>query len=168
MILTVYSPTTTRLTTHEIYNHMKPHLHPRTLNSQPIMAVGKGLLALGLLALTASMAHATCGIYDNFSYHYPAYSATWTQTECEDYAASGIGSCYEYGGDAGWGGAEEGVDCSAYCSRVWAIPGYISQTTTGAHPYSTYSWYPNDGSMPTPPAHTEYVTVNSIDDIRLV
>jgi hypothetical protein len=118
-----------------------------------------------LLGLLVSSAYATCGIYDNFSYVYPPYSATWTQDECESYAAGGIGGCYEYGGDAGWGGAEEGVDCSAYCSRVWAIPGYISPTTTGSHPYSTYSWYPNDGSKPTPPAHTEYVTVTSITEI---
>lgn len=126
----------------------------------------KEVLIAGLLALAVSKARATCGIYDNFSYKYPAYSPNWTQSECENYAASGLGSCYEYGGDAGWGGTEEGVDCSAYCSRVWAIPGYISTTTTGSHPYSTYSWYPNDGSVPTPPAHTEFVTVNSIDDIQ--
>lgn len=145
---------------------MKPHMLHKTLFSKPTTALRKGILFLGSLALTASMAHATCGTYDNFSYVYPAYSPNWTKTQCEQYAASGLGNCYEYGGDAGWGGVQEGVDCSAYCSRVWAIPGYISQTTTGSHPYSTYSWYPNNGSMPTPPAHTEYVTVNSINDIQ--
>lgn len=164
-MLAFYDPTTRRAT-HDIYNHMKIHLYHLTSKSQPSLAVWIGILILGLLAMTASIAHATCGIYDNFSYVYPAYSPTWTQSQCESYAASGIGHCYEYGGDGGWGGAEEGVDCSSFCSRVWAIPGYITQTTTGAHPYSTYSWYPNNGSIPTPPAHTEFVTVNSIDDIR--
>lgn len=148
------------------YSQMKPYKYSSPPKSQPPIALCKEILALGLLTLAAATAHATCGIYDNFSYHYPAYSATWTQGQCESYAASGIGTCYEFGGDGGWGGVQEGVDCSAYCSRVWAIPGFINQTTTGAHPYSTYSWYPNNGSMPTPPAHTEYVTVGSINDIR--
>jgi hypothetical protein len=145
---------------------MNSHQNNQPCNSPYKTRALKGILIAGLLALAVPRAGATCGIYDNFSYKYPGYSANWTQSECENYAAGGLGGCYEYGGDAGWGGAEEGVDCSAYCSRVWAIPGYISPTTTGSHPYSTYSWYPNDGSIPTPPAHTEFVTVNSIDDIR--
>lgn len=124
------------------------------------------LLTVGLFTLASVTAHAACAKADNFSFKYPAYSATWSQDDCEAYAASGIGHCYIFGGDAGWTGAQEGVDCSAFCSRVWAIPGYIAKNVTGAHPYSTYSWYPNDGSIPTPPAHTHFVTVNSINDIQ--
>ncbi len=125
----------------------------------------KKVLAASLLGLAIPAAHAACGHADNFSFSYPAYNANWTQDQCEQYAASGIGHCYSFGGDAGWGGSVDGVDCSAFCSRVWAIPGFINQSTTGAHPYATFSWYPNDGSIPTPPAHTHFVTVNSINDI---
>jgi hypothetical protein len=142
---------------------MKSYVLFRSLKS---LTKPKTLLAVGILAAAASRAYAGCGHADNFSHTYPAYDATWSQEDCENYAASGVGHCYNFGGDAGWGGTTDGVDCSAFCSRVWAIPGYIGQTVTGAHPYSTYSWYPNDGSMPTPPAHTHFVTVSDITDIQ--
>lgn len=145
---------------------MKPHVPFRSHDSRSSLKNWQSAIIAALCAFGIPSAHAACGHTDNFSYHYPAYSATWTKDQCEQYAASGIGHCYSFGGDGGWGGSIEGVDCSAYCSRVWAIPGYIAQSTTGAHPYSTYSWYPNDGSMPTPPAHTHFVTVNSINDIQ--
>lgn len=144
---------------------MKSYVQDRSKKSHRFIEICKTSIAAGLLTAAVSTAQAQCGHYDNFSYSYPAYNANWTQDQCEQYAASGIGHCYSFGGDAGWGGTHDGVDCSAYCARVWAIPGYISQTTTGAHPYSTYSWYPSDGSMPTPPAHTHFVTVSSINDI---
>ena len=45
-------------------------------------------------------------------------------------------------------------------------PGTSTKRSPERNPYSTYSWYPNDGSFPTPPAHTHFVTVNSIHDIQ--
>jgi hypothetical protein len=144
---------------------MKVHVLYQSHRSLQLLQTLRTVVAAGLLTATVTHVRATCGTFDNYSHSYPAYSTTWTQDDCEQYAASGIGHCYAFGGDGGWGGSQEGVDCSAYCSRVWAIPGYISQTTTGAHPYATFSWYPNDGSFPGVP-HTHYVTVNSIDDIQ--
>ncbi|MDB6059775.1 MAG: putative peptidoglycan binding protein [Verrucomicrobiales bacterium] len=145
---------------------MKSYVLYRSIKPSPILQTCGKILAAGLLAFGISNARAGCGHVDNFSYNYPAYNANWSQEDCENYAASGIGHCYSFGGDGGWGGATDGVDCSAYCARVWAIPGHINASVTGAHPYSTYSWYPNDGSVPTPPAHTHFVTVSDITDIH--
>ncbi|MGZ5544063.1 MAG: hypothetical protein ACXWIU_05275 [Limisphaerales bacterium] len=145
---------------------MKRHVLYRSYKSLKPSKIWQTLFVAGLCAFGVSSAHAACGHADDFSHTYPAYDPTWSQDDCETYAASGIGHCYNFGGDAGWGGSIEGVDCSAFCSRVWAIPGHINKTVTGAHPYSTYSWYPDNGSFPTPPAHTHFVTVNSITDIQ--
>jgi hypothetical protein len=108
---------------------------------------------------------AVCGVYYDHSYVYPGYDTTWTEANCDAYSASGLGHCYEFGGDGGWGGAEEGVDCSAYVPRCWAIPGYCVQTTVAPHPYTTRSFFPDNGGANTVP-HVNRVTVNSITDIH--
>ena len=86
------------------------------------------MASLGLAAALTTTVYATCGVY-YATYTYLPYDTTWTKTACDAYSASGIGHCYGFGGDAGWGGPEEGVDCSAYVPRCWAIPGYVVQTT---------------------------------------
>src|SRR4051812_41268751 len=120
---------------------------------------------LGLAAILPTSAHAVCGVYYDHSYVYPAYDVTWTRAACDAYSASGIGHCYGFGGDAGWGGSEEGVDCSAYVPRCWAIPGYVVQNRLAPHPYTTRSFYPDNGSASTVP-HANLVAVNSISDIH--
>src|SRR6476619_5528883 len=120
---------------------------------------------LCLAALLPISARAVCGVYYDHSYVYPAYDVTWTKAACDAYSASGIGHCYGFGGDAGWGSPEEGVDCSAYVPRCWAIPGYVVQTTLAHHPYTTRSFYPDNGGPSTVP-HANLVTVNSITDIQ--
>ena len=84
---------------------------------------------------------------------YPAYSSAWTKSQCDSYSYHGLSERYVFGGDKGWidnnawdSSSTEGVDCSAYTARVWALPGYIGEHTFGSHPYSTYSYYP--GSVP--------------------
>ncbi len=84
---------------------------------------------------------------------YPAYSSAWTKSQCDSYSYHGLNERYVFGGDKGWidngawdSSSTEGVDCSAYTARVWALPGYIGEHTFGSHPYSTYSYYP--GSVP--------------------
>ena len=84
-----------------------------------------------MIALFASLALAEC----------PERSVD----EIIDYAASGVGSNYVWGGgtwdpdDRSWGGA----DCSGFVGKVWAVPSYTA-TTTYAHPYSTYNFYNED------------------------
>ncbi|MDB6026080.1 MAG: hypothetical protein JWM68_2303, partial [Verrucomicrobiales bacterium] len=84
---------------------------------------------------------------------YPAYTSAWTKSQCDSYSLHGLSERYVFGGDKGWidngswdSSSTEGVDCSAYTARVWALPGYIGEHTFGSHPYSTYSYYP--GSVP--------------------
>src|SRR5687768_14257886 len=100
------------------------------------------LLVLTLLMTGVDVAHA-----------YPAYSSAFTKAQCDAYSAHGLNERYVFGGDKGWidnnswdSSSTEGVDCSAYTARVWALPGYIGEHTFGSHPYSTYSYYP--GSVP--------------------
>src|SRR5689334_20536432 len=115
---------------------MKSYVLNRSMKAHLSKQIRTALLAVGIITFASANAPANCVKVDNFSYSYPAYNANWSQDDCEAYAASGIGHCYMFGGDGGWGGANEGVDCSAFCARVWAIPGHINQSTTGAHPYS--------------------------------
>jgi hypothetical protein len=123
------------------------------------------LAALCLAAAVPTTVCAVCGVYYDHSYVYPGYDVTWTKSACDAYSASGIGHCYGFGGDAGWGGPEEGVDCSAYLPRCWAIPGHVAQATLAPHPYTTRSFYPDNGGANTVP-HCSRVTVNSITDIQ--
>jgi hypothetical protein len=132
------------------------------MNSNKVL---KFLAALSLAVAVPAIAYAVCGVYYDHSYVYPGYDATWTKSASDAYSASGIGHCYGFGGDAGWGGPEEGVDCSAYLPRCWAIPGYVAQSTLAPHPYTTRSFYPDNGGASTVP-HCTRVTVNSINDIQ--
>ncbi len=132
------------------------------MNSNKVPQFLASLCLAAALPITGS---AVCGVYYDHSYVYPGYDTTWTVSDCDAYSASGIGHCYEFGGDGGWGGAQEGVDCSAYVPRCWAIPGYVLQTTTAPHPYTTRSFYPDNGGANTVP-HVNRVTVNSISDIH--
>ena len=125
----------------------------------------QSLAALCVAAALPTVAHATCGQYYNYSYQYQSYDSKWTKSDCDMYSASGLGHCYEWGGDAGWGGAKEGVDCSSYVPRAWALPSYVDTQTVAGHPYTTYSFYPNDGGACTVP-HVNRVTVSSITDIH--
>jgi hypothetical protein len=121
--------------------------------------------SLCLAALLPLKSHAACGQFFDRAYPYPAYDTTWTMAACDAYSASGLGQCYVWGGDSGWGGTQEGVDCSAYVPRCWAIPGFAGQMDTTAHPYVTGSFYPDNGGACTVP-HVNRVTVNSITDIH--
>lgn len=127
--------------------------------------IPKILASLCLAVALPATVHAVCGIYYDHSYAYPDYDTKWTKAACDAYSASGIGHCYGFGGDAGWNGDKEGVDCSAYVPRCWAIPGFVAQTTLAPHPYTTRSFYPNNGGANTVP-HVNRVTVNSINDIK--
>jgi hypothetical protein len=123
------------------------------------------LPSLCLALVVPANVHATCGIFYDHTYVYPAYDTTWTKAACDAYSASGIGHCYGFGGDAGWGGPQEGVDCSAYLPRCWAIPGHVAQDTLAPHPYTTRSFYPDNGGANTVP-RANRVTVSSITDIQ--
>jgi len=78
--------------------------------------------------LLASLAHAEC----------PEISVD----EMIDYAASGVGSNYVWGGGA-WNPSDRswsGADCSGFVGKVFQVP-YYTATTTYSHPYSTYNFY---------------------------
>lgn len=99
---------------------------------------GATLMGAALLSLTATSAQ--------------AYSTSWTRDQAESYAWHGVSERYVYGGDKGWidnnvwdSSTTEGVDCSSFVPRVYAIDGagqsYLGEHTAGGHPYNTTSFY---------------------------
>ncbi len=66
-----------------------------------------------------------------------------TRDSIIEYAATGVGSPYVWGGDKwdpnnrSWGGA----DCSGYVIKAWQLPSRADYTTSVGHPYNTYSFY---------------------------
>lgn len=83
-----------------------------------------------------------------------AYDPSWTKAQCDTYSYHGLGERYVFGGDKGWidnnswdSSTTEGVDCSSYVPRCWAIEGagqtYLGEHTAGGHPYHTGMFYDN-------------------------
>jgi hypothetical protein len=73
-----------------------------------------------------------------------AYSTTWTKTQALDYAKDGVYERYVWGGaqfrnNDTWD-SDEGVDCSGYAAKVWAVDRY-TYPMTFHHPYSTADFY---------------------------
>src|SRR5688500_9060489 len=77
-----------------------------------------------------------------------AYDPNWSKDQADSYSQHGLGERYVFGGDKGWinnnvwdSSTTEGVDCSSYVPRVWAIDGsgqtFLGEHTAGGHPYST-------------------------------
>ncbi len=82
-----------------------------------------------------------------------AYDANWKKSQCDTYSFHGLNERYVFGGDMGWidnnvwdSTSTEGVDCSSYVPRCWAIPSLLGEHTFSNHPYSTYNFYP--GQVP--------------------
>ena len=82
-----------------------------------------------------------------------AYDTGWKKSQCDTYSVHGLSERYVFGGDLGWidnnvwdSSSTEGLDCSSYVPRCWAIDGpsdsYLGEHTAGSHPYSTYDFYP--------------------------
>lgn len=104
----------------------------------------RGTIVTGLLVaagLVAPAGPADAG-FDN----------TWTKGYAFDYAVTGLYERYVYGG-SNWidnnrwdSSRDEGVDCSAYFSKSWAIPEYSSPQVRSGHPYTTGSVYPGGAS----------------------
>jgi hypothetical protein len=81
------------------------------------------------------------------------YNPDWTRTDAQSYAWHGLKERYVLGGgkfinndrwDPGCNysctSAQEGIDCSGYAAKVFAVPYSISETSY-AHPYPTYAFY---------------------------
>ena len=73
-----------------------------------------------------------------------AYSTTWTKAQALDYAGDGLYERYEYGraqfrNNDTWD-SDEGIDCSGYVAKVWAVDRY-TYPMTNYHPYGTYHFY---------------------------
>jgi hypothetical protein len=73
-----------------------------------------------------------------------AYSTAWTKAQALDYAGDGLYERYVFGGakfrnNNTWD-SDEGLDCSGYVAKVWAVDRY-TYPMTFYHPYSTTSFY---------------------------
>jgi hypothetical protein len=73
-----------------------------------------------------------------------AYSTTWTKAQALDYATDGLWEKYVFGraqfrNNNTWD-SDEGMDCSGYAAKVWAVDRY-TYPMTNYHPYSTSSFY---------------------------
>src|SRR4051812_19825071 len=80
-----------------------------------------------------------------------AYDANWKKSQCDTYSFHGLNERYVFGGDMGWidndvwdSSSTEGLDCSSYVPRCWAIPSLLGEHTASNHPYSTYDFYPGN------------------------
>lgn len=72
----------------------------------------------------------------------------WAKGDAYTYAYHGLGERYVFGGTKGWidnntwdSSSTEGVDCSEYVRRVWALPSYVGEHASTSHPYTTYTFY---------------------------
>lgn len=75
-----------------------------------------------------------------------AYSANWDHYNAANYAYLGVHERYDLGGgkfrDNNRWDSDEGIDCSGFAAKAWAIPNYTTPMTY-YHPYSTQSFYFN-------------------------
>ena len=73
-----------------------------------------------------------------------AYSTTWTKSQALNYAGDGLWERYVFGGakfrNNNYWDSDEGIDCSGYVAKVWAVDRY-TYPMTFYHPYSTYNFY---------------------------
>jgi hypothetical protein len=73
-----------------------------------------------------------------------AYSTSWTKAQALDYAGDALYERYVYGGakfrNNNYWDSDEGLDCSGYVAKVWAVDRY-TYPMTFYHPYSTYNFY---------------------------
>lgn len=91
------------------------------------------------------------------------YNRNWTRTDAQSYAWHGLNERYVFGGgkfinndrwDPGCGtsctAVQEGIDCSGFAAKVYAVP-YQTNETTVYHPYPTFAFYyvGRDGYGPT-------------------
>ena len=98
----------------------------------------KRLSHLVLVALLSTM------LVIGGSRHASAYDVTWTKAKALDYAGDGLYEKYVYGGaqfrnNNTWD-SDEGIDCSGYVAKVWAVDRY-TYPMTFYHPYNTGSFY---------------------------
>jgi len=73
-----------------------------------------------------------------------AYSSNWSHNSAAWYAYYGVHERYVFGGakyrnNNRWD-SDEGIDCSGYAAKAWAVDRYTSSMTYH-HPYSTASFY---------------------------
>jgi len=98
----------------------------KTLNSW----ITLGIVALLLTALAA-------GAF--------AYDPNWRRSDADNYSFTGLNERYLWGGttwiDNDYWDSNEGVDCSGYVTKVWAIPNYTATTQDDGHPYNTSHYY---------------------------
>src|SRR5947207_3225831 len=89
--------------------------------------------------------------------HAASFNTSWKRTDAQSYAWHGLRERYVLGGakfinNDRWDGAcsyscsstQEGIDCSGFAAKVYAVPYYTGETTV-YHPYPTFAFY-NVGS----------------------
>lgn len=81
-----------------------------------------------------------------------AFDATWTRNDANAYSAKGVGERYvldtyngtfidnDYWDPAGFPPNGEGIDCSGFVGKAWAVPSWTDPTTY-SHPYDTGAFY---------------------------
>jgi hypothetical protein len=77
-----------------------------------------------------------------------AYEPRYTRLQAYKYASDGVHERYVFGGSKfrnnnRWD-SDEGIDCSGYAAKVWAVKTYHSPMYA-YHPYSTKSFYDGIG-----------------------
>ncbi len=75
----------------------------------------------------------------------------WAKGDAYNYGYHGLRERYVFGGAKGWidnntwdASSTEGVDCSEYVRRLWALPGYVGEHASTSHPYSTATFITGD------------------------
>jgi hypothetical protein len=125
------------------------------------MALSLVLLVGITTAQAGRFAQSPTNVIITSSYTYPDYNPGWTTNDCADYSFAGLNEAYgrysdcstgNQGFNSGWvddnketqpnGDCKyEGVDCSAFVGRCWALPGFVPENIQKAHGRSTIQIY---------------------------
>ncbi len=112
-------------------------------------------------AFAGRFAESPTNVIITTSHTYPEYDPTWTTNDCADYSFAGLNEAYgrysdcstgNEGFNNGWvddndetqpnGNCKyEGVDCSAFVGRCWALPGFMPENVQKSHGRTTTQIY---------------------------